>query len=111
MSRRLLHYLYVVLLLVAQQSAITHTTWHAGGGARTHESGVHEHDTGHESPSGQRSLCALDLAFGQVLGGVHGSCAVPAAAGLPAAIAIDTFNPRLGSEAVPALSRGPPFFL
>jgi len=112
MFRPLIHYLCVFLLLVAQQGAIVHATWHAGGGTRAHESDIHGHGTEQrESPSGQRSLCALDLALGQVLGGVHGSCAPSVANALPAAIAIYKFNPRLGSDAVPAQSRGPPIFL
>ncbi len=122
MSRRFYHYLCVVLLLIAQQDALVHAAWHAGGGdARAHEAQHegHAHDLhdprdnnsgGNESPTGQASLCAFDLAFGQVLGGVHGSCVLPVIAELPAAIASYTFNPRLGSEAVPAHSRGPPIF-
>jgi hypothetical protein len=120
MSRGFLHSLCVFLLLVAQQGALVHATWHATGGdayaqdaraydGRAHDSRDNKGDG--EAPTGQASLCAFDLAFGQLLGGVHGSCALPVIADLPAAIASYTFNPRLGSEAVPALSRGPPIFL
>lgn len=120
MSRRCFHYFCVVLLLMAQQGALVHAAWHAGGGgahahAAQHEGhapDLHDNNNGaNESPTGQASLCAFDLAFGQVLGGVHGSCVLPVIAELPAAIASYTFNPRLGSEAVPAHSRGPPVFL
>ncbi|MEQ1772847.1 MAG: hypothetical protein ABL891_03600 [Burkholderiales bacterium] len=123
MSRRFFHYLCIFLLLVAQQGALVHAAWHAGGDAHAHsthghaqENDVHDRDhdsddSDHESPAGQASLCAFDLAFGQVLGGVHGSCALPVIAELRVAIASYAFNPRLGTEAVPALSRGPPIFL
>lgn len=127
MSRRVFHYLCIALLLFAQQSAIVHATWHAGGDAHAHEKPVddrHAHDHGHDtdglasggydgqgSQGSQGNLCAFDLAFGQVLGGAHGSCVVPNAAELTTVVADHTFNPRLGSEAVPAHSRGPPAFL
>ena len=113
MSRRFFHYFCIALLLIAQQSAIVHATWHAGGDAHAHEKPVgdrhdHEHDADDPAPGGQGNLCAFDLAFGQVLGGAHGLCVVPNAAELTTVVAVHTFNPRLGSEAVPALSRGPP---
>lgn len=112
MSRRFFHYFCVILLLLAQQGALVHATWHAGedAHAHAHEGHAQEQAGDHESSAGgsQRNLCAFDLAFGQVLGGVHGACALPLAVELPAAIASYTFNPRLGCEAVPAHSRGPP---
>jgi len=117
MPRRLFHYLCIFLLLVAQQGALAHATWHAGGDAHVHDGHAHDHDNAnerdnhHETPSGQSSLCAFDLAFGQVLGGVHGSCAPGSAAELLAAVSTYIFNPRLGTEAVPAHSRGPPTLL
>jgi hypothetical protein len=114
MLRRFFHTLCVVLLLIAQQGAIVHATWHAGGDARkahANQGHVPEYGTDHQTPIGQGGLCAFDLAFGQVLGGVHGSCVLPDIAKLPSAISTYTFNPRLGSEAVPAHSRGPPQYL
>lgn len=115
MSRRFFHCLCVFLLLAAQQGALAHATWHAGGAA--HNAQVrqgHAHDyngSDHESPLGQGKLCAFDSAFGQVLGGVQGSCAPPVTAELPAAIAGYIGNPRLDVEAVHALARGPPVLL
>jgi hypothetical protein len=111
MSRRLFHYFCVILLLIAQQGAIAHATWHAGSDARAHDSDSRDHANQQEMPGAPASLCAFDLAFGQVLGGVHGSCAAPVVSELPAALAAYVFNPRLGSEAVPAHSRGPPISL
>ena len=109
---RLFHCLCIGLLLIAQQAAIVHATWHAGGGLRVTD--AYGPDRSPEVPadrSSQGSLCAFDLAFGQMLGGVHGSCAAPVVADLPTAIASDRLNPRLGSESVPALARGPPVLL
>lgn len=120
--RRYFHYLCILLLLVAQHSALAHATWHAlghdeahaGDAHAAHEHHAHEHAgddaQDHHSPADSRhaALCAFDLTFGQLLGGAHGSCALPIVAELPASIATYVFNPRLGTEAVPALSRGPP---
>ncbi len=111
-SFRFVHYLCVALLLIAQQGALVHATWHAGGdvhaGQTPRDAADHESSAGQESRDSQSNLCDFDLAFGQVLGGVHGSSAPQITAGPPAAIATYRFNPRLGSEAVPAHSRGPP---
>lgn len=123
-SRRYFHYLCILLLLFAQQAALSHATWHATGQA-TGDAPAHEHShdhasghTGHDSDhqhhhdeperSSATNLCAFHFAFGQVLGGVHGNCVLPPAADLSAILTAYVFNPRLGSEAVPAISRGPP---
>lgn len=132
MPRRLFHYFCVLLLLVAQQGALAHAAWHAAGGpahardahdahdrhdgdAHAHHGDAHDHQDTHDrhgdSSDGQAHLCALDLAFGQVLGGAHGACTPPVVAEMPAVVATYIFNPRLGTEAVPAQSRGPPVIL
>ena len=119
MARRFFHYFCALLLLVAQQGALVHAAWHAGGDAQARDAHAHAHAHAHErhahdhedespTPADLAGLCALDTAFGQVLGGMHGSCAPPVFAEFPATIAGYTFNPRLRAEAVPALSRGPP---
>lgn len=118
--RRYFPTLCVLLLLFAQQVALSHAAWHALGHApgavhaHDHTDGHagHHGDPQHHHPEplsdGQAHLCEFDAVFGQVLGGVHGVYALPLVADLPASIATCVFNPRLGSEAVPALSRGPP---
>ncbi len=130
--RRYIHYVLVFLLLIAQQGALAHATWHArgadehashvhslhgGGHAHDGPDAHHDHDHGHdhghdhESPSGQASLCAFDFAFGQVLGVVYGSSA-PLQMPVPAAVPIaDVFHSRRSVDAVPALARGPPVVL
>lgn len=111
-----------MLLLVAQQGALVHSAWHAGADAHAappvsvhdghgHEANGPETPAGHDPhDEGQRNLCAFDLAFGQVLGGVHGACAPQIAVNLVTSSTAYPFTPRLRSEAVPAISRGPPFF-
>lgn len=121
MPRRLFHYFCVVLLLVAQQGALAHAAWHAAGSAahiqdaHDHDGDAHDQQDTHDHRSdlsdSQAHLCALDLAFGEVLGGAHGASALPVVAELPAVVATYVFNPRLGTEAVPAHSRGPPVLL
>jgi hypothetical protein len=112
MPRRFVHYLCVFLLLIAQQGALVHATWHAGGdihaGETQHDAADRGSSADQENRDSQSDLCDFDLTFGHVLGGVHGSSAPQVTAELPAAIATYRFNPRLGSEAVPAHSRGPP---
>ena len=113
MSRPVFHYLSIALLLIAQQGALVHAAWHASGGAQARAAHQSEHpnSTGQERPAGQSSQCAFDLAFGQVLGGAHGACALPLAIEITVRVAAAHHNPRLLSEAIPAQSRGPPQYL
>jgi hypothetical protein len=111
-SFRFIHHLCVALLLIAQQGALVHATWHAGGdvhaGQSPYEGITQVSPTDDENRDSQSNLCDFDLVFGQVLGGAQGSSAPQITAELPAAVATYLFNPRLGTEAVPAHSRGPP---
>lgn len=112
----------MVLLLVAQQGALVHAAWHAGKhtnerldpvtGQASHTPNDSRIATGHgNSDDAQASLCAFDLAFGQMLGGAHGANAPAITAELPTASATYHFVPRCGSDAVPEVSRGPPALL
>lgn len=105
---------------MAQQGALVHATWHAHN-TLEHAAHVHEAQRGdahegrdgydHETPAGQASLCAFDLAFGQVLGGVHGTSA-PLPAVVPTALVVAAaLYTRSSVEPVPALARGPPVVL
>jgi len=62
--RRYTQFIYIFLLLFAQQSAFTHAVWHAREPAPAH----HED---HDDTSFQGGLCGLHGAFTQVLGGVQ----------------------------------------
>ncbi len=65
MSRKLVHYLCILLLLFAQQAAYTHAAWHAGEQGERHD---RPHDTSFDA-----KLCDLHGAFAQVLGALPGS--------------------------------------
>jgi hypothetical protein len=110
MQRRGFHYLCVFLLLFAQQSAISHASWHAGGGAHTgHAAGLAQPtDAGHETPYAAESLCDFDLAFGQVLGGTHGAAPPASFVAVIAGELPDLSTPRLRAAALSPKSRGPP---
>lgn len=112
--------LCVTLLLCAQFGALSHAAWHAGGHAHAaaHDDAAldhfHDHDGAldDESPAGQHAgLCVFDLAFGQVLGGVHAGAPVllTVSAGLQSFF--DLPHARLHAEALSPKSRGPPALL
>lgn len=95
----------VLLLLVAQQGALTHAIWHAHQTKTTHSpSAIDKHQT----PAGQASLCAFDLAFGQVLGSAHGSGATLTVIAADIERIHDVPAARLHAEALSPKSRGPP---
>lgn len=64
LKRTLLTVLYALLLMTAQQSALTHAAWHAGGEAPAHQDG---------KGTAPDNLCDLHHACAQVLGGVQGA--------------------------------------
>jgi hypothetical protein len=103
----------VLLLLFAQFGALTHATWHAHAGEHTTDPAHGNGDRArHEQlPSGQAELCAFDLAFGQVLGGLHAGGALPLAIMAGVETLLDLPVSRLRAEALAAKSRGPPVLL
>jgi len=115
MARRaFLQYVCVFLLLVAQQGALTHALWHAGHAHDEHSSAHGQEDSyknDSEHPSNQASLCAFDIAFGQVLGGMHGGTMPLACAPIVPERFHDLATPRLRAEALSPRSRGPPVLL
>lgn len=88
-------------LLAAQQNALAHAVWHAGG-ERSQSQGPHE-DEGR--------LCDLHSALGSVLGVLGGAA--------PATLAVELHAVAFDERALPArafrppspLSRGPPALL
>ncbi|MGQ0522335.1 MAG: hypothetical protein ACT4P8_01585 [Betaproteobacteria bacterium] len=100
----------VVLLLAAQQTALTHATWHA---ATTYHPTEPDHDSRGDSQDkhGERDLCAFDFALTQVLG-VEFGIALPLVPGHHAGkFCVRAPHGRLKAEAVAAVSRGPPLLL
>ncbi len=109
----------VVLLLAAQQGALTHALSHAGGHAHetaaslheqvdVHEHGIHEH---HDSERPFVSeQCAFDLVYSQVLGALHADYGVYFAATDAVAPLVVVSRLRVISASVPYDSRGPPAF-
>jgi hypothetical protein len=99
--RRFTQFIYIFLLLFAQQSAFTHAVWHA-----REKPPAHHEDQGDTSFQGK--LCGLHGALSQVLGGVQ---AVEIHHAIPAAIAepiAQRSGARVVLELLVPLSRGPP---
>lgn len=57
--------LYALLLITAQQSALSHAAWHAGAQTPPHHDG--------QGPAPDNSLCDLHHACTHVLGGAQGA--------------------------------------
>lgn len=106
------------LLLFAQQGALTHALGHAGHAHAAaahvaHEADAHGHDAGahDETPSRALSeLCAFDLVYSQVLGGVHSAFTPPLLLAAAPPVAAQAPQLRGGTTCIPYDSRGPPAF-
>jgi len=98
----------IALLLAAQHGALTHALTHAGwlaqGRAAVHASVQGEHHPAEHAVE----LCAFDLVYNQVLGGVHAGHTVVFAAAEHALAVAETLALRNPATAVPYDSRGPP---
>src|SRR6266852_8376253 len=91
-----------LLLLCAQQGAITHEIWHAASSSAHAQSG-------HKAPdSSKNRLCDLHASLGTVLGAVTGvvAAAPPVAAPQPALIASE--SPAASVSLLAPPSRVPP---
>jgi hypothetical protein len=101
--QRFAPFVYIALLLFAQQGAYLHAAWHAGEQAHA--------ETREQAPldsSFQDELCGLHGAFCQVLGALPGSVAhVPAAPSGVETLA-HRVQSRIPFELNAPLSRGPP---
>lgn len=98
----------IALLLAAQHGALTHALTHAGwlaqGRAAVHASVQGEHHPAEHAVE----LCAFDLVYNQVLGGVHAGHAFVFAAAEHALPVTATLALRKPVTAVPYDTRGPP---
>lgn len=101
----------VLFLLFAQFGALTHAVWHASGHAHAqdHVDGGAAHDDEHAP--GQANLCAYDLAFGQVLGGVHAGCAPLLIVATGSESVLDSPASDRHAQTLTPKSRGPPTLL
>jgi len=104
LKRALLQLVCILLLLFAQQSALTHAAWHA------HQPHSAQHD-GRDKASFNGSLCDLHVAFSAVLGGAHASPVHHAVRECVDERIVRYTVPLLLSVAPSPLSRGPPALL
>ena len=110
--------LLAALLLFAQQGALVHALGHAGhahaaAAPLAHAADAHGHDTGAQDETPSRSLselCAFDLVYSQVLGGVHSEFMPPLLLAAASPATAQTPQLRGGSTCLPYDSRGPPAF-
>lgn len=111
--RRLMQLGCIFLLLFAQQSALTHTLWHAAGSHDSHalHVSVADHDAHDHEPDAQGALCDYHLALGTLLGGHHGAAVPLVLADTACTHGVLPPTGRIAAEAVPAVSRGPPLLL
>jgi hypothetical protein len=101
----LVQVVFALLLLCAQQGALTHEIWHFAK-AGPHAAGFVGDHKGPESKKNR--LCDLHSALGTVLGAVTGvvAAAPPAAASQPSFIASE--SPAASVSLLAPPSRGPP---
>lgn len=111
--RRVVQLFCLCLLLIAQQTALTHATWHAAGADHGFDIGHWDGQSNREDhdENAPTNLCVYHVALGQVLGGNHGSACVVLFEGNTCAPCLRTFAERTSIEAIPAVSRGPPLLL
>ena len=110
--KRVLLGLLCALMLFAQHVALSHAVWHAYQHRPAQDQNGFQSDR-QDRPSAPKvsKLCALDAAFGQVLG-----CAPPTAHSFPAKSAsaetpLHAFGGVAAVEFLAPLSRGPPSLL
>lgn len=113
-----LRLLLAALLLFAQQGALTHALSHAGRQAHGLSGWImpvaggtqyHAGDDPH-APADSRvdNACAFDLAYSQVLGGVHAGHDIHAAVARPAATGVAAVRPWPVATVLSYRSRAPP---
>jgi hypothetical protein len=115
-----LRWVLALLLLVAQQGALTHALGHAAGHAHESVATLHDHehhiaaqaDDPCHQPKVQRvsEQCAFDLVYSQVLGALHAGHSLQFDATDPLVHAVFALRTRSAPAGVPYDSRGPPIF-
>ena len=98
----------IALLLAAQHGALTHALMHAGWLAQG-KTAVRASAQCENHPADRAvELCAVDLVYNQVLGGVHADHTVTFAAAEHILVVVAALAVRNPVTAVPYDSRGPP---
>jgi hypothetical protein len=98
----------IALLLAAQHGALTHALMHAGWLAQG-KTAVHASAQSENHPADRAvELCAFDLVYNQVLGGVHVGHALTFAAAEHLLVVVAAPAVRNPVTVVPYDSRGPP---
>ena len=113
-QRGVLRFLCVLLLLVAQQGALTHAVWHHrdhlpahGQQNRAGASGHH----GDDQSSSQSQLCGLHAALGMLLAGDCGGETAATTADFSQWFVLSDAVWRIAQPAVTPPSRAPPVLL
>jgi hypothetical protein len=109
--RAFLRLILVALLLAAQHAALTHAIWHAHGDASfTQQLHAADSDAGSD-PAPEQGLCLFHVAFGQVLGGSHGSACHFCSPELASELIAQSARPYSVVLSLPFRSRAPPVLL
>jgi hypothetical protein len=92
---------FALLLLCAQQGAITHEIWHAATGS-------HAQSEQKAPDSNKNRLCDLHASLGTVLGAVTGVVAAAPPAAAPQSSFVASESPAASVSLLAPPSRGPP---
>lgn len=114
-KRTVPHFLCALLLLVAQQGALTHQVWHLHDYLPAHEhhdgAGAAPGHSDDETPSSQAELCIFHVALGSLFAGGCTKQPAIAPAGLSDWLASSAATWRVAQPAVTPPSRAPPVLL
>jgi hypothetical protein len=110
-ARHVLNWLYALLLLVAQQGALTHSVWHLHDHLPAHgqqQAADTASSHGGNEPSSQSRLCDLHSVLGTLLAGDCGGQTVLAAPALSHGLTASAATWRFAQTATTPPSRAPP---
>lgn len=103
------------LLLIAQQAAVTHATWHAhdslAGHSHSLDYGLDGEGHSQDEHSSEAQFCGFHVALGQLLGGAHGLACCFCAPELASEQSPESPRTYSGAPALSFYSRGPPVLL
>lgn len=115
-----LRWALALLLLAAQQGALTHALGHAAGHAHEPIAVLHDHDhsaADHADDDSDEPVtrlaseqCAFDLVYSQVLGGLHAGHWLHLEASDPVVNDVFAWSTRSAPAGLPYNSRAPPVF-